>query len=785
MTMYSKPQRPRCAVRVMAASVLAALPLLFFTSSAAAKTTPTSDDAVSRVVIIGARPSSLPTEIPTTIESITAKQLERDINATDAEDALKYFPSLLVRKRYIGDYNHAVLASRASGTGNSARSLVYADGILLSNLLGNGAGFTPRWGNVTPEEIERVDVLYGPFSAAYSGNSVGAIVDYITKMPSKFEAHDKIQGFTECFHLYSTDKSYSGKQLSLTLGNKNGDLAWWFDLNHGNSAGQPLVFANKLVTGPLSSAGTAVSGAILDKNPSNKDWWLIGSNTQYNTIQDHAKIKLAYAITPDITAAYTVGYWHNNTDGNAESYLKDAAGNVVYSGDINLAGRKYTLAAADFSPTKNALEHINQGLDIKTNGKGVFDWELAGSTYDYRKDTLRTPTVFAPAALTGGAGRITDQHGTGWNTFALKGIWRPDTAGKQHTVEFGYQREAYRLRTEVSTTPDWISGTASTRFSAFNGDTRLQSLYLQDAWRIDPQWKAIIGGRDEQWNAQNGSVSNANTTQQFGARSEHYFSPKAALSYRASDDWTYKASIGRAVRMPTVSELYQGSIAANPDYPATVGAPPSIIINTDPHLKPEQSITTEWTAERDLSNGVFRSTFFYENTQDALFSQALSGSVPLVNTVQNVDQMRTMGLEFAYQQDDVWASGLDLSSSLTFADSRIVKNDNLPASVGKYQARVPKWRANFVASYRASTQLNYTFGIRYSSAQYGQLDNSDTNGFAYTGFSKFLVADVRIRYKFNQQLSGAIGIDNLNNDKYWAFHPYTQRTLLAELKFDY
>src|SRR5512139_947270 len=88
-----------------------------------------------------------------------------------ARDALKYLPSLLVRKRYAGDYNHAVLSTRASGTGNSARSLVYADGILLSHLLGNGASFAPRWGLVTPEEIERVDVLYGPFSPATPATS--------------------------------------------------------------------------------------------------------------------------------------------------------------------------------------------------------------------------------------------------------------------------------------------------------------------------------------------------------------------------------------------------------------------------------------------------------------------------------------------------------------------------------------------------------------------------------------------------------------------------------------
>ena len=129
-----------------------------------------------------------------------------------SEDALKYLPSLLIRKRYIGDYNHAVLASRASGTNNSARSAVYADGILLSNFLGNGASYAPRWGMVTPEEIDRVDVLYGPFSAAYPGNSVGAIVDYQTKMPTSYEAHAKIGYASSPFNLYGTSQRTSATQ---------------------------------------------------------------------------------------------------------------------------------------------------------------------------------------------------------------------------------------------------------------------------------------------------------------------------------------------------------------------------------------------------------------------------------------------------------------------------------------------------------------------------------------------------------------------------------------------
>lgn len=96
------------------------------------------------VTIAAARTGTLPTSIPATLEGVEAKTIDATINATDSADALKYLPSLLVRKRCIGDYDHAVLSARASGTGDSARSLAYADGSLLSSLLGNGASFTPH-----------------------------------------------------------------------------------------------------------------------------------------------------------------------------------------------------------------------------------------------------------------------------------------------------------------------------------------------------------------------------------------------------------------------------------------------------------------------------------------------------------------------------------------------------------------------------------------------------------------------------------------------------------------
>ena len=236
------------------------------------------------VVISTTQPTSLPTQIPTTMEGIDRLQIEQTINATDSEDALKYFPSLLVRKRYVGDYNHAILSSRASGTGNSARSMVYGDGILLSNFLGNGVGglsYVPRWGLVTPEEIDRVDVMYGPFSAAYPGNSMGAVVDYVTRMPTAFEGHVAIGYFVQPFDLYSTQATYRGWQTSASLGSRQGEWSWWVNVNRTDSQGQPLTFATRLLSaGASSAAGTPVTGAVPGLNNANQPWYVLGAGTQ-------------------------------------------------------------------------------------------------------------------------------------------------------------------------------------------------------------------------------------------------------------------------------------------------------------------------------------------------------------------------------------------------------------------------------------------------------------------------------------------------------------------------
>ena len=751
--------------------------------SAQADTAPTASSeptpqTLGIVTITAGAPTSLPSEIPTTLAGLNAEQIARSVNATDSEDALKYFPSLLVRKRYIGDYNHAVLSSRASGTGNSARSAVYVDGILISNFLGNGASFAPRWAQVTTEEIERVDVMYGPFSAAYPGNSAGAIVDYVTRMPERFEAHLQTAGAAQPFHLYNTNETLLAHQESGSVGNRSGALAWWLNLNHTDSHGQPLTFPTRLITATTAgSAGTPVTGAVLGQDRSNNPQYILGTATEYRTMQDHGKLKLSYDFTPTLRASYALTVWQNDANSRPQSYLRDAAGNAMYSGAVNFGGRYTTLTASDFSLSNESFRQLAHGLSLKSHTLGQWDWEVAASLIDYQRDLQRIPTVPLPAAANNGAGTLTDQHGSGWDTLALKGIWRPQGLSGTHVFDFGLQQDQFRLRSLKTTlTGDWRTDTGGTLSTRVAGNTHMQSAFIQDAWALAPSWKTVLGLRAERWEADGGQTATLSSATSYTHRNSTYLSPKAALAWERTDDDVLRLSVGRAVRMPTVNELYG----------ATSGV---LTVVNDPMLRPEKSWTGELSYETQRGASHWRATGFHEVVRNSLYSERVAVGSTVVSRVTNVAKIATPGIELAVQTNDWLLHGLALQSSLTWADSRIKENAGYVTSpndtLGKYQPRVPQWRASAEADYRWNQHWTMTVGARYSGQQYSTLDNSDPNGYAYQGASPYVVTDLRLRYQSSRRWHAALGIDNLGNYQYWNFHPYPRRSWLLQWGWDF
>jgi iron complex outermembrane receptor protein len=720
------------------------------------------------IVIVGERAANETT--PNTKESIDAARLRESVNVRNTEDALRYFPSLFVRKRHIGD-TQAPLATRTSGVGASARSLIYADGVLLSALIGNNNSFaSPRWGMVSPEEIEKVEVLYGPFSAEYPGNSIGAVVNITTRMPDKLEASATAAGNLQHFRQYGTSGDYPAYQLAGTIGDRMGPLSWFVSANHVESKSQPLAYVTVARPSATSTNGTPVSGAFPDLNRLGQPIYVIGAGGFERQIQDNLKLKLAFDLTCSLRLTWRTGLFLNDTDSHADSYLRGGSGVPVYSGTVNIDGRAVTIPASAFSNQVYRLNerHWMHSASLEQSGNKL-SWSLIGSLYDYSKDDQRIPSTALPTAQSAGAGSIVRMNGTGWRTLDFKAA--TDVLPEQE-LSAGAHYDGFTLKNRRFATVDWINGGPGALTQEARGHTRTLAVWTQDQVAIAPTVQFTLGARYEWWKAYGGRNFSASPALDVSqpSRTAQGLSPKASIRWQPAHEWTLTLSGGRALRFPTVSELYQ-AISTGP----TITVP-------NPALNPEKALSAELALERRVAGGSIRLSLFHERIKDALISQSgpLPGQTQLFSYVQNVDRVRTNGLELAIDKRNLLPR-LDLSGSFTLADPKTVSDPMLPASEGKLIPQVPRRKATLVATWRSTEKLSLTGATRYSSRLYGTVDNSDVVGHTYQGFEGYFVADVRALYHLTRQIDLAAGVENLTDKRYFLFHPFPGRTFTAEL----
>jgi iron complex outermembrane receptor protein len=731
----------RASLAVLASSI--AMP-------AWASSDPVPADENKDDILITARKQTQSIEnAPSGSASTDADRIARTTNAMNVEDTIKYLPSLIVRKRHIGD-TQAPLATRTSGLGASARSLIYADGALLSALIGNNnTSASPRWSAVSPQEIARIDVLYGPYSAAYAGNSIGAVVNITTRLPDAFEATLTAGTSVQSFDLYGRSDTYSADQFGVTAGDRFGPLAVFGSYDHVKSAGQPLGYAT------ATSAPAGTQGAIADVNRLGQAIRVLGATGIEDQGQDRLKLKAALDLTSSIRLTYVGGLFLSRTYSSSQTYLT-----TIATGTPN-----WPLALSS-GVYRTDQCHWSHALSLSGSGGG-FDWQVIGTRYVVDRDEQRIATANLPAATTGGAGTITRLNGTGWTTLDAKAVWRSGPSA----LSFGAHWDQFTIASNRFATTDWIGGSAGPLNLQSLGKTRTAALWVQDAWKIVPSVTLTLGGRYEWWRAYDGvnfSLAPPIAANQ-PERSAAKVSPKASLAWEPGKGWKVQLAFGQAWRFPTVGELYQ--IVTTP----VVGVP-------NPNLRPERARSTELSVERSDKQGSIRLSLFNEVVTDALISQTgpFNGGPALATFVQNVERTRARGVELAVMRNDV-IPRFDLSGSVTYADATTRADAAFPAAVGKLIPTVPRWKATAVATWRPVDGISLTAAGRYSSRLYGQLDNGDIVGNTYQGFYKFLVVDLRVQFAVGRNYTLGIGVDNVNNDRYFLFHPFPQRTFHADL----
>ena len=205
------------------------------------------------VIVTGNRTEQ---DVPNKIEDVSAQKAEEQINVVNTEDMLKYLPSIVVRKRHYGDTQDP-LATRTSGVGASARSLLFVDGILISSPIGNNnTSASPHFGIAAPQDIENFEVLYGPFAAEYSGNAIGAVLNITTRMPDHLEIYADALGAVENFSQYASRETNGTWQLSGGIGDREDAFSWRLSANHLETIAQPLAYVTLTRPATTSAAGT-------------------------------------------------------------------------------------------------------------------------------------------------------------------------------------------------------------------------------------------------------------------------------------------------------------------------------------------------------------------------------------------------------------------------------------------------------------------------------------------------------------------------------------------------
>lgn len=732
------------------------------------------------IIVTGEKQDDPALHTPATRVSLSHEAIAEKINAVSVEDTLKYLPSLVVRKRHIGD-NFAPLATRTSGLGASARSLIYADGALLSALIANNNGNgSPRWTLVTPEEIDHIDVLYGPFSAAYAGNSIGAVVNITTREPQKLEARATVLSNIQTFDLYGTHRTLPTWQYSASVGDKFGALSLLGSATRTVANSQPISF----VTAGTNPAGTGGGYDALGKTGSATR--ILGAGGLEHHIQDTFKIKAGLDITPAIHAQYVLGIWRDDTRGDVESYLTGiSTGQTTYATAANGATTGFNAGLY----TRDAL-HFSHAATITGHGDHL-DWHVAATRYRYAHDWQNTPspdTASATSATTGfvatrndlsgayhgGVGTITRQDGTGWDTLDASATIRTGAPG---TLSLGAHADHEILNAGTYTIANWLdSGSAIGQArSASHGNTRTLALWAQDEFRITPALKITLGGRQEWWRAYDGFNTTLNATVKSTipqpTRSFSGFSPKASVEYALAPQLTARLSAGQAFRMPTVGELYQTT---------TSGV---LLTNPNPYLLPERARSLELALEHRAQRGQVRVSFLNEVIANALISQ--TGPVvgaAATSYVQNVERTRARVVEVAGERRGL-PGHIDVQGSVTYADAITSKDTLYTTAQGKLLPSVPRWKANAVITWHPTAQISLTSAARYASRNYANLDNSDTVGNTYTGFYQYFVVDLRATFRVSDQFEVALGVDNVNNDKYFLYHPFPQRSFTAQVNW--
>ncbi len=718
------------------------------------------------IIVVGQKDAPI-TVVPRGLSVSLGQEEFGAINALNVEDLMKYAPNFFVRKRFAGDDN-AVVALRGANTIQSARTIVMVDGFVVSNFLGNRWDYPPKWNVVGPAEVRQFDIVYGPYSARYGGNSMGGVISVTTQEPKSNAVYATAQTMVMPFREYGFDESFRGYSIEGGAAWRQKDGPWSVraSFRHFQNVGQSMTY--NLLT-PATGTGTAVIGAYDDPRLASP---VFGAASPVHVLQDQARLRIGYETGGGWTIGALAMIWKSRqalTD--PRSWLTDAAtGAPVYQGKVRYGGQTWNAAGLSMSETRRT-EYL---AGVKLAGP-VGGWTVSANLSRFwigRQDARSSKDYLTGAA--NGAGTQTLQKNPGWVTGDLT-IERRLGA---HAIALGASANRYEIATDTYGTANWRTGAGASFSSATYGKTSLWGLWIEDAYDLGGDFTLTGGIRYDRWRAFGGGSAKdyggTRVDDLYPRRTDSSVSPKLSLQGRLPGALDFQLSFGTARRFPTVGELFQGRID---DITRQID-PQSF----DPDLRAEKSKDANLILRRSFGRVRATGSLFFQSIDDAIFSfSGLNQFGNVVSGYKNVDRVRQYGLELILEAKDVGIDGLDIDANAAWTSARTIRNAADPRAQGVQFPRIPKWRSNGNIRYRLAEPLRLSLGWRFATRPNSDL-LGQVRGDAYGFQSEYFTLDTRASWDISKSLQLSAGIDNLLNDKAYVAHPLPQRTFSLDLK---
>ena len=702
------------------------------------------------------------------------------INVATTEDVVKFEPSLVIRRRFIGD-STGTMGMRGSNMFQTSRSMVFADGVPLHYLLQSRWNGAPRWTMVSASEIAQVEVLYGPFSAEFSGNSMGGVVLIESAIPQQREFHFDSSYFSQQFDAYGFDETVNGHKSFFSYGDKFGDTSVYLSYNRLKSESQPQTF----YFGGNTSAtnATAVEGGIVGNDEFSTSRLWFGDTGIVDTTTDNYKIKIGHDFgewETLLNVAYEDRFTGNNSP---NSYVRNASGTSVWSGNVVQNGWKINMPAARLGVSELERDSLSVGLRLRGPVADGVTFEANLNEFRVLNDENRASLTNPQDPAYTLKGQVTDFGDTGWRSAEAKLVF--DDIGNNLGLDgvnliVGARHDAYQLNMDVFNSANYVAGTFNGFTSRSGGETSVDAVFAQMHYDINEQWDLGLGVRWESFESDNGYFSrDVAATPEYDLvavpqSSDKTVSPKFSLGYQPVDNWRFAYALGKAYRFPIVEELFSQYSAYN------------AISVANPELKPEDGIHQNFMIERDIAGGTLRVNLFQETVKDVVESQSetLPGGLT-VRTFIPVDEIETRGVEFIANVDEILHPNIDMRFNVVFTDSEIVKNAADTSIEGNAYPRMPEWRGNLLLTYHLSSNWDAGLNLQYASDSYGRNDNRDRQDEVYGAQDAYTRLGFKSTYNFTNGVALGFGVDNVTDEVSYVAHPWPGRTYYANVSYDF